>query len=135
MTNGECSLRCPDSGGDLRSATMKAQRRPAPPDADDFDLQPVHPATNPGSKCLCAGLLGGEPCREAFGSIAFLQTEFLLTYSENTVEKALSVSIHGSLDSPDLNDIDSAPNDHDAYETTTWERFAHGPHGCTETGQ
>ena len=127
MANGECSLRSSDSGGHLGGAAVKKQRGPAALRPDNLDLQPVHTPADPRSQCLGPGFLGGKARRQAFGRIALPKTIGLLGLGENTVKKAPSISIHGFLDSPDLNHIDAASHDHDAYEAISWGRLVHWP--------
>lgn len=106
-----------EPGCKLRGTAMEADAGTPARLANHLDFQPVNAPAYPRTKRLGGGLFGGKSSCEAFGRVALAHAIGLLSGGENAIEKALSVAFVRLLNAFNLNQVNTAANDHSEYQT------------------
>lgn len=124
MGEGKRGVGHAQARGQIGGTAMKAQGRAAARFAYDLDLEPGDAAADAGAESFGACFLCCEARGQAFGASSLAQAIGLLVRGEDAIEKTASKSFHRQLDARDLNQIDSAANDHGSLKkaTTSWAR-------------
>lgn len=82
--------------------------------SDDLDVVPTEAIGETAPKCFQRSFLGGEPSGDVRGESAPFarRGEFPFAFRQQTHEECVGVSLQGSSNAFDLDDVDSKPHDH-----------------------